>query len=350
MNKLGWDKNFYIANRDMESVNSYEFDLFRSGVSSKKFMPLYLEIELCGICNLKCMHCPFHGIQDGKTGQKHLMPWETLRAVVAQVKKIESIKTLSLTGNGEIFLHPEWYEMIQYIVNEMELDELSMFTNGMMLNEDIIRKLLSINIKNQVLYFSIDGRTPEANDYYRVGAKYEKIKENVKLLQSMMAESDKKIKIVIRNCYPMHEDEVNRGLVDLDELRVPIPDFIKKDFPDLDSVSIATWMPKNNDGAIGIEGFKYVRRSYPEGYIHRCRNPFYVMCINNMGELSRCQSGRADIGRRAGNVFENDLLDMWYNDEAMQIVRKHLVDGDKSPDFCLDCCSRGMGDYYLMIE
>ena len=48
--------------------------------------------------------------------------------------------------------------------------------------------------------------------------------------------------------------------------------------------------------------------------------------------------------------MERDLLDLWYNDEQMNIARKQLIDGENGSAFCYECIQRGMGEYYLMIE
>ena len=347
MHKLRWDKNFYIANRDMERVNSYEFYLNRQGVSSKNYTPLLAIIELSGVCNLKCVYCPFHGALDGKAGQKGLMTWETLRAVTAQIKKITSINNLDVSGNGETFVHPEWFEMTQYVLNETHIPTVRMFTNGMLLDEDNIKKLLSLNAELIELYVSIDGRTPEDNDKYRVGSKYKTIKNNIDLLRKLKAESSIEVQVTIRNCYPLRENEI----VDIPDLgmKAEVPDYIKKDFPDMESTSINTWIPKSNSGIFGVDGLKQARAEFSDEY-PRCANPFWVICINNRGELSRCLNARASADRIAGSILERDLLDLWYNDEQMNIARKQLIDGENGSAFCYECIQRGMGEYYLMIE
>ena len=345
---LGWEDNFIIARKELDSVNSFEFALFERGIEVSNLSPIFLNVELSGICNCRCIYCPFHGYQNIKEGQKGLMSWDTLKEVVSQIKDIHTIKKLSTVGNGEVFVHPEWYEMVKYILKETHIRSINIYTNGMLLNESNIRKILSLEVDDLELEISIDGRTPEENDSYRMGSKYETIRSNIRKLCSIEKEMGRKINLIITNCYPIRPNEVGKMESKMNLQYAEIPEYLRKDFPDVTIVSKYTYICKRkNDNNFG--GLKVVRVEYPEGYTKRCTNMFCRMAINNMGELLRCSCGYAGI-RGIGGVYENNLLDLWKNDKQMNLAREHFVKGDAAPDCCDGCIGKGIGEYYLMLE
>lgn len=345
---LGWENNFIIARKELDSVNSFEFALFEKEIEISNLSPTFLNVELSGICNCRCVYCPFHGVQNIKEGQKSLMSWTTLKEVVSQIKNIPTIKKLSTVGNGEVFVHPEWYEMVKYILDETHIRAINMYTNGMLLNESNIRKILSLDVDELELEISIDGRTPEENDFYRMGSKYKTIKDNIERLCSIEQEVGRKIKLTITNCYPLKDEELEKIGNKLDLHYAEVPEYLKRDFPQITSVSKNTYVCKRKHDK-GLNDLKAVKVQYPEGYSRRCTNLFCRMAINNRGELLRCSCGYAGI-EGIGSVYEHELFKLWKNDIQMNLAREHFVKGDVAPDFCEGCIGSGIGEYYLMLE
>lgn len=317
----------------------------------KDYEPDCLGIELSGICNCSCIYCPFHGLGNCKEGQKSLMSWDTLNAVIEQIRKIPSIKRLSTTGAGEIFMHPEWYEMLQLFFKKTGIKEVNIYTNGMLLNEKNIEKLLMLNVEKLELEVSIDGKSAEENDYYRVGSHYEKVKANMKLLEERINQENlnSRVTIIITNCYPITEQNLKKINYKINSKIAEVPPFLKKDFPNVVLVSQNTFLYKTDDNAEKLKKLKSQKVSWPDDFYHRCVNLFHRLAINNRGELLRCSCGHAGI-EGIGDVFSDDIYKLWKSDEKMNLAREHFVLGDRTMDFCEGCPGKGIGEYYLFIE
>lgn len=352
LEELGWQGNYIVAKDDLKDLsNSYDYFAYCSGIDLYNYEPVWLNLELSGICNCKCFYCPFHGLQNIKEGQKRLMTWDTLISVINQIKRIPSIKKLSTTGAGELFVNPEWYEMLEFFVSQTSISYVNMYTNGILLNEKNVEKLISLNIEKLELEISIDGKTPEENDSYRVGSDYGKIKKNIRYLENRIKEESAcdRIKIIITNCYPISEQMLQIQNFKIDSKVAEVPEFLKKDFPGITLISQYTFLNQKTEDDASLKTLKSLKVSWPDNFRYRCLNLFQWMAINNKGELLRCPCGYAGI-EAIGNVFKDDIYTVWKEDEQMNQARKNFIKGNMEMDFCKGCPGKGIGEYYLLSE
>lgn len=119
------------------------FNEIHSNVSSTGFLPLpdKATLELTMRCNLNCYMC-----HRGK-GSKELSTVE-LKEVI---NNLGDVKKVHLTG-GEIFLRKDIFEILDYL----EGKEVSLNTNGTLLSEEQVKRLLKYDNINRV-GISIDG-------------------------------------------------------------------------------------------------------------------------------------------------------------------------------------------------
>lgn len=347
LNELGWKNSYLIAKRDVEFFSSYEFELWRNGIIENKYSPIECEIELSGKCNLKCVYCPVHGILDMKKDKSELMDWETLKATVEQIKKISTIKKVYICGSGEFFMNPQWFEMAEYVLKETKIPCLGAYTNGMLLNEKNIRKLLALNAKIE-LEISIDGESPEENDKYRIGAKYSIIKNNVDTLERLIDEMAPDIEVIIGNTRPINKKE-------LEELKYCVPqyskktiDYLKTDFP---NITICNRYACCHDASVW-EGYKDllpVKVKSPAMSIKRCTNLFTRIFINCNGELMACGNA-GSWGKVIGNVFDDDIFELWKNHPELEMTREQFLKDGKAKGICEKCYWNGEPDYYLLMD
>lgn len=112
--------------------------------------------EITNRCNLRCPHCASNS---GEARANEL----TFEQAVGVVRDLSSLgcKELSLLG-GEPFLRPDWHE-IAAAVKSTGI-ELQVITNGLLVTEDIRRKVLGLY--PETFCVSVDGATPES--YRRV--------------------------------------------------------------------------------------------------------------------------------------------------------------------------------------
>lgn len=349
--QLGWKEQFYIAKRDIPFFSSYPFYLYSTGydLKNKQFVPRVLNLELSGICNCKCVYCPFHGFLNLKQGQKGLMTWDILEKVVEVVKNIGTISKLSPVGSGEILVHPQWYEMLQYYLNNVPTESVNLYTNGMLLTEENIIKISELNANSIELEVSIDGKTPEENDCYRVGSKYELIRKQLYLIDKLKTEGKlkKNFKTIITNCYIADTDDFRQDNSGIETENVKVPGYLRRDFPSYDICAKYTYAYYKPGYAQKLNQFKMEQVNWPQNYSRRCCNPFYMLAINNAGGVLRCACGSGGV-EVIGNIFEDNVLEKWYSDEQLNLARKHLINNDDSKDMCEGCPRRGMGCYYVM--
>ena len=127
---IGYPKErIYVALRDFNIYRTFEFYAFSCGVDAYHPEPKILNLEISGYCNCHCVYCPFHGILNQNIEYQGFMEKNTLENVVRQISMIPSIKTVDLTGKGESFLHREWYEMIQFLLDSTKSRHVILYTN-----------------------------------------------------------------------------------------------------------------------------------------------------------------------------------------------------------------------------
>lgn len=139
--------------------------------------PIEVAVELAAVCNLDCIMCPVPTTSRPKT----LMDPALYRTVVDQLAS-EAGFVLLPQGFGESMLHRKWAELVGYAV-EKGVRPIVMLTNGTLLNEKNIEKLLELAI--DFLVISIDGVTPETYASVRVGGDLRKVEANVRRLLEM---------------------------------------------------------------------------------------------------------------------------------------------------------------------
>lgn len=333
--------DYCVAEDDIDELKDYSIILKSSGSDINNLMPTALNIELSGICNLKCVYCPFHG-ELNKKHNKGLMSWDTLQSVVKQLKPIDCISTLSTVGNGEVFVHPEWYEMTKYILSELNVKTLCLYTNGMLLSEEVVRKLNSFDNVNILLEISIDGTTPEECEKYRKGCKYSVIRDN---LYYALDNLNDNINVTILNLYMPKEDDLVKTNYKV-QFKNPEPQYIKNDFPNINIISRKAVIDGDELGE--IKGFKKILVKKEAPY-STCFNTFFRLAIDNEGNLIRCSCSKA-FNQIIGNVRESNILEKWKNDEQMKLARQHILDKVYDKDFCSGCEQKSKEPYFVLVE
>lgn len=343
---MGWNADrIVIAKEELSFFKTFEYKCYLRNVNIYNPEPTVLNIELSGYCNCKCIYCPFHGEVNLKQNHKGLMDELTMNALIQQIKNISSIKTVDTTAPGEIFINPQWFQLLQKLLVETSIDEVCMYTNGMLLTEDNIRKITQLNASKISLEISIDGESPEENDEYRIGAKYEKIRSNIYRAKEILSEVNKDIRIIITNCYPANVEDIEKEGYLVNSKEKKVPSYLEKDFPDLEITSKTTFFYGSD---VELSKFKKIEVGW-KNKESRCMNLFYRMAVNYAGELLRCSCGHAGI-LGIGSVFENDLLELWKKDKEVDMARKNIIAGVDNFDFCTGCPGKGMGKYHILVR
>ncbi|MCW2841759.1 MAG: mftC [Aeromicrobium sp.] len=125
--------------------------------------PICLTWELTYACNLECAHCLS---SSGKRDPRELST-EQCKDVIDELQRM--LVFYVNIGGGEPTIRPDFWELLDYAVSHDVGVKFS--TNGVRLNPERARFLASTDYVD--VQISLDGATPEVNDYVRGPGSYD---------------------------------------------------------------------------------------------------------------------------------------------------------------------------------
>jgi radical SAM protein with 4Fe4S-binding SPASM domain len=145
---------------------------------SLRSMPQWISFQTTFVCNLRCPHCQTHGtekLREVYNSKSMNMPTELLKK--AGNEALPWVNAYCLSLSGEPLLTPDVLDVInQFSSFNAKLD---LTTNGMLLTADMLEKILPFLGR---VCFSVDGASKGTYERNRLGARYEKLITNVKLV------------------------------------------------------------------------------------------------------------------------------------------------------------------------
>ncbi len=147
--------------------------------------PRKIEFNLTNKCNLSCIMC---------TEESHSCDFFAPDKLIDELIDIMPyLQNLTLRG-GEVFLHKRLFEILEKSrKNELFVE---IITNGLLLNSSIINKIIQLN-ELLTLTFSIDSLDKNKYEFIRRGGKFDKLMENISLLNKIRKNNKFKGKIGI---------------------------------------------------------------------------------------------------------------------------------------------------------
>ncbi|MBI1788168.1 MAG: radical SAM protein [Acidobacteria bacterium] len=273
-------------------------------------LPVEYIVETTAKCNLYCPMCPRETHKQPKAD----MAQEIFERLVRE--SASSAEHMMLIGLGEPFMDPHIFDRIEYCERHRISTLLS--TNGTFLDEATARRLLDTPLQHITLSF--DGATKESFEFYRKGARFEKVRDNFVRFARMKKERGARMQVVVQ----MVRMERNAGEVD---------DFIRfwSGTPGVDQVRI-----KEDETNLmrPDAGHRAEEWKHPCHYLWR--GPLYVKQDGNVYPC--CQSYMLD-GAPAGRLDTQSLAEIW-NGDAMQRMRHLHARGRAGEiDVCSRCCT-----------
>lgn len=111
--------------------------------------PYLVFIDPSNVCNQQCTYCPTgdHELIK-KIGRKnHIMDLEMFKKIIDQFNDFpDQVKTLRLYKDGEPLLNPDFCKMVRYAKESGLFKSIDTTTNGTILDESLIRDLISSGI------------------------------------------------------------------------------------------------------------------------------------------------------------------------------------------------------------
>jgi radical SAM protein with 4Fe4S-binding SPASM domain len=273
-------------------------------------LPVEYIVETTAKCNLYCPMCP---------RETHKQPKADMSTEVFERLVRESGSTaehMMLIGLGEPFMDPLIFERIEFCHRHSISTLLS--TNGTFLDERMAARVLESPLEQITLSF--DGASRESFEFYRKGAKFEKVRDNFVRFAAMKHARGSRLQVVVqmvrmeRNASDVEEFVAFwRGVQGVDQVRVK-EDETNVIHPDAGHAA-ADW-------------------KHPCHYLWR--GPMYVK--QNGDIYPCCQSYMLD-GAPLGNIADQTLESIWNGSAIEGMRRSHLRGRAGEIDVCARCCT-----------
>tara|TARA_Y100000310_G_scaffold344488_1_gene457522 strand:+ start:4310 stop:5386 length:1077 start_codon:yes stop_codon:yes gene_type:complete len=274
--------------------------------------PLYLQIELNQICNLRCPTCSIT-VPEAKmkyvTQEK--MDWKLYEKIILEGEKY-NCPSLNPQGVNEPLLIDNMEDYIKFASRHGFID-IMMNTNATLLSEERSQKLLDSGITR--LRFSLDAATKETYEKTRVGGNYEKVMENIERFITMRNNGEYELPLVgvnfCKTSLNEHEEELFiekwHETADFISIQEFIPPETENDYSD--------FFPKNSEfrNDMLINGFK-------------CDQPWNRLYVHSNGQVCPC-CAFFNSELEVGNISEDSLYNFW-NSESMKNMRALQKNGE----------------------
>ena len=273
-------------------------------------LPVEYIVETTAKCNLYCPMCP---------RETHKQPKEDMSDEIFQRLVNESSSSaehMMLIGLGEPFMDAKIFERISYCERHRTATLLS--TNGTFLDEKASERLLATPLQHITLSF--DGATKESFEFYRKGARFEKVRDNFIRFARMKKERGSKLQVVVQ-------------MVRMERNAPEVDDFLRfwNAVPGVDQVRIKEDETNLMRPAAGHESKEW---KHPCHYLWR--GPMYVKQDGNVYPC--CQSYMLD-GAPLGNIGSQSLDSIWNSDEMQRMRGLHVSGRAGEIDICSRCCT-----------
>jgi radical SAM protein with 4Fe4S-binding SPASM domain len=273
-------------------------------------LPVEYIVETTAKCNLYCPMCP---------RESHPQPKADMADGVFEKLVRESQDTaehMMLIGLGEPFMDPAIFERIEFCHKHSISTLLS--TNGTFLDERLSDRVLRSPLEQITLSF--DGARKETFEFYRKGAKFEKVRDNFVRFAQMKRDRRSKLQIVIQ-------------MVRMDGNADEVADFIRfwSAVPGVDQVRV-----KADETNLMRPSAGHTAAEWKNPCHYLWRGPVYVK--QNGDVYPCCQSYMLD-GAPLGNVGQQPLTQIWNSEEMARMRRLHAAGRAGEIDICSRCCT-----------
>lgn len=273
-------------------------------------LPVEYIVETTAKCNLYCPMCP----RETHKQPKEDMTDEVFGRLVRETGR--SAEHMMLIGLGEPFLDPKIFDRIEYCARHNVSTLLS--TNGTLLDREKAERLLATPLKHVTLSF--DGATKESYEFYRKGARFERVRDNFVQFARLKHERKAPIQVVAQ----MVRMERNAGEVD---------DFIRfwNAVPGVDQVRI-----KEDETNLMRPDAGHAAEDWKHPCHYLWRGPMYV---KHSGDVYPCCQSYMLEGGPVGNIGRQPIAEIFNSPEMQRMRSLHTSGRAGEIDICSRCCT-----------
>ncbi|MCL4841633.1 MAG: radical SAM protein [Bryobacteraceae bacterium] len=273
-------------------------------------LPVEYIVETTAKCNIYCVMCP---------RETHKQPKEDMEDAVYETLVREAGTTaehMMLIGLGEPLLDPKIHERIG-LCHDHAISTL-ISTNGTLLDEAAAEKLLATPLEHITLSF--DGAKKETFEFYRKGAKFERVRDNFVRFCELKARRQSKMQIVVQ-------------LVRMDGNAAEVEEFTRfwRAVPGVDLIRIKedeTNLMRPDAGHAGSEW------KHPCHYLWRG-----AMYVKHNGDVYPCCQSYMLDGKPVGRIGAQTLPEIFNSTEMVRMRDLHVRGRAGEIDICAKCCT-----------
>ncbi len=177
-----------------KQLNKLEIRKQRSKLRSR---PVEINMEPTLRCNASCVMCNRQYVRKEQVRDSGFLSWETFNKVKPFFSYAERVL---LGGFGESLLHPDYIDMVKAIKEQGP--EVYFFTNAIALRREIAEGLVEAGLDQMCI--SIGGATKETHAFVRGADTFDKVIENLRVLNQYKSANGKKHPSVSFNVVAMN--------------------------------------------------------------------------------------------------------------------------------------------------
>jgi radical SAM protein with 4Fe4S-binding SPASM domain len=273
-------------------------------------LPVEYIVETTAKCNLYCPMCPRETHKQPKAD----MPEDVFDRLVREAGS--TAEHMMLIGLGEPFMDARIFERIEFCHRHSISTLLS--TNGTFLDEKCAGRILDSPLEQITLSF--DGARKETFEFFRKGAKFEKVRDNFVRFARMKKERGSRLQVVAQ-------------MVQMEGNAAETPDFLAfwSAVPGVDQVRI-----KADETNLMRPDAGHTSESWQHPCHYLWRGPMYVK--QNGDVYPCCQSYMLD-GAPVGHIGEQPLFEIWNSKDMVRMRELHAAGRGGEVDVCSRCCT-----------
>ena len=145
--------------------------------------PSVLTMGTISACNLSCKMCPKHSSSSKIALKNGLMDKKLIEKIISHLESFSPyLKQMSFQDYGEPFLYEDIFTVTNQIANILPECDITLTTNGTLLNEELIDKIVQSKISS--VHFSLDAGKESTYQHIRIGGNFNKVVNNIEVLLS----------------------------------------------------------------------------------------------------------------------------------------------------------------------
>jgi radical SAM protein with 4Fe4S-binding SPASM domain len=296
------------------------------GIAQHWGMPFSISVEPTTACNLRCPECP-SGLR-AFTRPTGLLQEELYKKIIDELA--DYLVYLILYFQGEPYLHPKFFELVQYASEKKIYTATS--TNAHYLHERNAIKTVESGLDRLII--SIDGTTQETYQAYRVGGSLDKVIKGTEMLLNVRSRLKSKkpytifqFLVVAPNEHQIEEVKQlakNLGVDKVAFKTAQIYDY-QQGSPLLPQQEKYSRYKKQADGTFQIKN----------QLLNECWKMWHSCVITWDGKVVPCCFDK-DATHQLGNLTSEKFSKVWQSD-AYQKFRQALLKSRSEIDICKNC-------------